>query len=139
PTRSPSTPRTPGPARPNSRPAPYASNPVTAPPLPAAWSPLMDLRLTDAQPTAAERAAVDAVLGPPHSGWDGGERVGERDGHIALGGQAARARRPLLLPALHALQSSTGWISEGGLMYVCRRLSVPPAEAWGVEIGRAHV
>src|SRR5690606_10336562 len=56
----------------------------------------------------------------------------ERDGHIAIGGQAARARRPLLLPALHALQSSTGWISEGGLMYVCRRLSVPPAEAWGV-------
>ena len=92
----------------------------------------MDLRFSDAQPTAAERAAVDAVLGPPDSGWDGGERVGERDGHIALGGQAARARRPLLLPALHALQSSTGWISEGGLMYVCRRLSVPPAEAWGV-------
>src|SRR5690606_17023052 len=81
---------------------------------------------------AAERAAVDAVLGPPQSGWDGGERVAERDGHIAIGGQAARARRPLLLPALHALQSSTGWISEGGLLYVCRRLSVPPAEAWGV-------
>ena len=92
----------------------------------------MDLRFSDAQPTAAERAAVDAVLGPPQSGWEGGERVSERDGRIAFAGQAARARRPLLLPALHALQASTGWISEGGLMYVCRRLSVPPAEAWGV-------
>jgi len=92
----------------------------------------MDLRFSDAEPTAAERAAVDAVLGPPQSGWEGGERVAERDGRIAHGGHAARARRPLLLPALHALQSATGWISEGGLMYVCRRLSVPPAEAWGV-------
>ena len=92
----------------------------------------MDLRFSDAQPTAAERAAVDAVLGPPQSGWEGGERVAARDGRIAVAGQAARARRPLLLPALHALQASTGWISEGGLMYVCRRLSVPPAEAWGV-------
>ncbi|HEY8468548.1 MAG TPA: NAD(P)H-dependent oxidoreductase subunit E [Longimicrobiales bacterium] len=92
----------------------------------------MDLRFSDAQPTAAERAAVDAVLGTPQSGWEGGERVAARDGRIAVAGQAARARRPLLLPALHALQASTGWISEGGLMYVCRRLSVPPAEAWGV-------
>src|SRR5690606_25721929 len=99
---------------------------------PASWSLPMDLRFSDAQPTAAERAAVDAVLGPPQSGWEGGERVPHRDGHIAYGGHAARARRPLLLPALHALQSAMGWISEGGLMYVCRRLSVPPAEAWGV-------
>ena len=35
-------------------------------------------------------------------------------------------------PALHALQSSVGWISEGGLNYVCERLSVPPADAYGV-------
>src|ERR1051325_2156489 len=44
----------------------------------------------------------------------------------------ARARRHLLLPALEALQARAGWISEGGLNYVCTRLSVPPAEAWGV-------
>lgn len=92
----------------------------------------MDLRLSDAQPTAEERSAVDAVLGPPQSGWDGGERVAARDGHVAFGGHAARAARHLLLPALHALQSAVGWISEGGLMYVCTRLTVPPAEAWGV-------
>jgi NADH-quinone oxidoreductase subunit F len=92
----------------------------------------VDIRLSDAQPTSEERTALDALLGPPASGWDGGERVAARDGHVAFGGHSARAQRHLLLPGLHALQSSVGWISEGGLMYLCRRLSVPPAEAWGV-------
>ncbi|HSM12430.1 MAG TPA: NAD(P)H-dependent oxidoreductase subunit E, partial [Thermoanaerobaculia bacterium] len=45
---------------------------------------------------------------------------------------AAEARRTLLLPALHAVQDRVGWVSEGALQYICRRLSVPPAEAWGV-------
>jgi NADH-quinone oxidoreductase subunit F len=40
--------------------------------------------------------------------------------------------RHLLLPVLHAVQSRIGWISEGALNYVCTRLSVPPAEAYGV-------
>jgi NADH-quinone oxidoreductase subunit F len=40
--------------------------------------------------------------------------------------------RHLLLPALRALQGRVGWISEGGLGYVCDRLNVPPADAWGV-------
>jgi NADH-quinone oxidoreductase subunit F len=92
----------------------------------------VDLRLSEAKPTSEERGAVDALLGAPSSGWDGLERREPRDGHVAFGGHAARARRHLLLPALHALQSAVGWISEGGLMYVCTRLSVPPAEAWGV-------
>ena len=48
------------------------------------------------------------------------------------GGREAREQRHLLLPALHALQAAVGWISEGGLNYVCERLSVPPAEAYGV-------
>ncbi|MGH7586601.1 MAG: NAD(P)H-dependent oxidoreductase subunit E, partial [Gemmatimonadales bacterium] len=65
-------------------------------------------------------------------GWEGGERVAARDGHVAFGGHAARARRHELLPALHALQSAAGWISEGGLMYACARLTIPPADAWGV-------
>ena len=30
------------------------------------------------------------------------------------------------------MQSRVGWISEGALNYVCERLTVPPAEAWGV-------
>ncbi|MFN7943245.1 MAG: NAD(P)H-dependent oxidoreductase subunit E [Thermoanaerobaculia bacterium] len=92
----------------------------------------MDLKIEGAEPTAEERAAVDAALGAPESGWDGGERVAARDGRSARGGRAARDRRHLLLPALHALQDRVGWVSEGGLNHVCRRLTVPPAEAWGV-------
>ena len=34
----------------------------------------MDLHLRHAAPTDEERAAVDALLGPPRSAWDGGER-----------------------------------------------------------------
>ncbi len=92
----------------------------------------MDLHFLDADPTAEEREAVDALLGPPSSGWDGGERDEERDAFAASGGHAARARRHLLLPALQAVQSRIGWISEGALNYICQRLSVPPADAYGV-------
>jgi NADH-quinone oxidoreductase subunit F len=58
--------------------------------------------------TADERAAIDAAIAdrPP--------------------------ARHLLLPALHAAQASAGWISQGALNYLCERLSVPPAEAYGV-------
>ena len=83
----------------------------------------------------AERAAVDAVLdleiGPPKSGWVGGTRA-PVDGHMARGGHEARSRRDLLLPALHGVQSRIGWIGQPALSYICRRLTVPPAEAYGV-------
>jgi NADH-quinone oxidoreductase subunit F len=92
----------------------------------------MDLRLPEVEPSAEERAAVDALLGAPTSAWDGGARGSLVDAHVAYGGEATRARRHLLLPALEAVQSRVGWISEGALGYVCRRLDVPPAEAWGV-------
>ncbi len=92
----------------------------------------MDLRLNAASPaTADERAAVASVLGPAESGWDGGQRT-EADGHAAYGGHAARGRRHLLMPALHAVQERTGWISPGALDHICARLTVPPAEAYGV-------
>jgi NADH-quinone oxidoreductase subunit F len=42
------------------------------------------------------------------------------------------SRRDLLLPALHAVQARTGWVSRGALNYISRRLTVPPAELWGV-------
>ncbi|MEX2203675.1 MAG: NAD(P)H-dependent oxidoreductase subunit E, partial [Actinomycetota bacterium] len=84
-----------------------------------------------AEPTTAEREAVDEVLGPPQSGWSGGERDAN-EGHVSRGGHDLREQRHLLLPALHALQSRAGWISEGGLTYVSQRLDVPPAEAYGV-------
>jgi len=37
-----------------------------------------------------------------------------------------------VLPALHAVQARTGWVSQGALNYISRRLTVPPAELWGV-------
>jgi NADH-quinone oxidoreductase subunit F len=93
----------------------------------------VDLHLIpDAHASAEERAAVDAVTGVPTSGWDGGERDPETEGHLAIGGHAARARRDLLLPALRAAQSRVGWISPGALNYICQRLSVAPADAYGV-------
>jgi len=91
----------------------------------------VDLRVESGRTSAAERAAVDAVLGPPNSGWTGGGRD-RLDGHVAFGGRAARDRRHLLLPALHAAQDGIGWISPGALDYICTRLTVPPAEAYAV-------
>ena len=67
-------------------------------------------------------AAVDGLLGEP-------EPVHH---HLAYGGRQARSRRNMLLPVLHAIQDRTGWVSRGALEYACRRLSVPPAEAYGV-------
>ena len=85
-----------------------------------------------AVPTSAERAAVDALLGPPESSWEGGERQ-PMDQHVAFGGYRRSAEsRHLLLPALHAVQDRIGWISRGALNYICERLIVPPAEAFGV-------
>jgi NADH-quinone oxidoreductase subunit F len=92
----------------------------------------MDLHVIGPLATPAERAAVDALLGPPESGWRGGGRDLRNEGHVARGGHEARSRRDLLLPALHALQDRIGQITQPGLNYVCRRLSVPPAEAYGV-------
>jgi NADH-quinone oxidoreductase subunit F len=92
----------------------------------------MDLHVIGPLATPAERVAVDAVLGPAESGWRGGGRNSLTEGHVATGGHEARSRRDLLLPALHALQDRIGQITQPGLNYVCRRLSVPPADAYGV-------
>jgi NADH-quinone oxidoreductase subunit F len=92
----------------------------------------MDLHVVGPLASPIERAAVDAVLGPAESGWRGGARDAGVDGHVARGGHAARARRDLLIPALHAVQSRTGWISQPAINYVSRRLTIPPAEAYGV-------
>jgi NADH-quinone oxidoreductase subunit F len=86
----------------------------------------MDLRLHPTAATLAEQEAVDAVLGAPTSTRADGI------GHAGRGGQAARAQRHLLLPALWAVQTRVGWISPAALSYICERLTVPPAEAYGV-------
>ena len=92
----------------------------------------MDLRFGDSKPTDEERAAVDALLGPPRVGLGGRH---DRTTPTCAGpaaGATARERRDLLLPGLHAVNDRVGWISEGALDYLCRRLTVPPAEAYGV-------
>jgi NADH-quinone oxidoreductase subunit F len=91
----------------------------------------VDIRTTGGPPSAEEIAAVDGVLGAPESLWEGGARTAHDD-HVAYGGRAARSRRHLLLPVLHALQDHVGWVSRGALEYACRRLAVPPADAYGV-------
>ena len=78
-----------------------------------------DLRLLAAEPTDAERVAIDAVVGTATLD----------DGRVA---RSDRTRRHLLLPALRAAQRRVGWVTEGALGYVCRRLEIPPAEAYGV-------
>jgi len=65
----------------------------------------MDLRFLNVEPTEIERDAVDAL---------------------------GATRRDQLLPALHAVNDRVGWISQGALNHICRRLNVPPAEAYGV-------
>ncbi|HEY2390550.1 MAG TPA: NAD(P)H-dependent oxidoreductase subunit E [Candidatus Angelobacter sp.] len=93
----------------------------------------MDLHLTGATATHEEKAAVDSILGVPESGWTGGERAMETDGHVAFGGaHKASDQRTLLLPVLHGIQNHIGWISLGALNYVATRLDVAPAEVYGV-------
>jgi NADH-quinone oxidoreductase subunit F len=92
----------------------------------------VDLHLLAEAPSEDERAAVDELLGPAETGWTGGIRDAASETRVSRGGGAAREQRHLLLPALHALQKRVGWISEAGLNYVSQRLTVPPAEAYGV-------
>jgi len=82
----------------------------------------VDLRLSSATPSAHERAAVDAALD--------GLLGAQYDDHFVDAGHLARGRRHLLLPALHAVSDAVGWISEGALNHVARRLCVPPADAY---------
>ncbi len=83
----------------------------------------MDLHVVGPLASPAERAAIESVVGPRDPGLGG---------HAARGGHEARGRRDLLLPALHAVQSRVGWISQPALNEICRRLTIPPAEAYGV-------
>ncbi len=84
----------------------------------------MDLKLTGAEATAAEREVIAGVVPQAETVVDPGRAV--------RGGHEARSLRHLLLPALAAVQSEIGWVSPGALDEICRRLVVPPAEAYGV-------
>ncbi|HEY0512285.1 MAG TPA: NAD(P)H-dependent oxidoreductase subunit E [Thermoanaerobaculia bacterium] len=75
----------------------------------------MDLHFTAAEADAEEAAAVDDCLA------------------ACLSGEPAHGdRRQYLLPVLHAIQDRKGWVSPGALNHACRRLEVPPADAFGV-------
>ena len=91
----------------------------------------MDLHFSAAVATAEERAAVDSVLGSTGTGIADAE-IGAAQVNVSGALQDRRDRRHLLLPTLHAVQSWVGWISPGALNYLCARLRVPPAEAYGV-------
>ncbi|MGI8973473.1 MAG: NAD(P)H-dependent oxidoreductase subunit E [Gaiella sp.] len=92
----------------------------------------MDLKLLEAEATPTERDALDRLLGLPTNVWEGADRDETGAGRVARGGSDVRERRHLLLPALHALNDRVGWLSPGGMNEVCRRLGVPPADAYGV-------
>ncbi|MBA3523760.1 MAG: NAD(P)H-dependent oxidoreductase subunit E [Geodermatophilaceae bacterium] len=92
----------------------------------------MDLYLKHAEASETERSAVDELLGVPATRWEGADRSRSEDTRVTHGGREARERRHLLIPVLHAVQKRVGWISEGALTYVARRLTVPPAEVYGV-------
>ncbi len=82
----------------------------------------MDLKTRGVAPTTEERTAIESVLGPPPADST----------HDALGGQASRARRHLLLPALHAVNDRVGWISQAAIDHLAERLDASPAEIFGV-------
>jgi NADH-quinone oxidoreductase subunit F len=93
----------------------------------------VDLHLIpNAVPDDAERAAVDALLGEPNTGWETNRQNADIDSFLGRGGHEAREDRHLLLPVLEAVQRRVGYITPGALNYVCQRLEVPPAEAYGV-------
>jgi len=77
----------------------------------------MDLHFNAAEPDLEEMAAVDSCLSSVF-----GQPLNDDRRHS----------RQYLLPVLHAIQDRKGWISPGALNYACRRLEVPPAEAFGV-------
>jgi NADH-quinone oxidoreductase subunit F len=88
----------------------------------------MDLRLSGAEATPQEMAAVDGVFEALRDPAD----VPGADRRFVDGGHAARGRRHMLLPALHAVSDAVGHISPGALNHVARVLSVPPADVYGV-------
>ncbi len=88
---------------------------------------MADLKLSVDTSTDAERSAVDSVISPGDHAV-----IHETERMVRGGTQRRRDRRHLLLPGLHALQATAGWISPGGLNYLCAALQVPPAEGFGV-------
>ena len=90
---------------------------------------MTDLHLTADRATDAEAASLDAAIAA--CGLDP-VTIEEGDRLIRGGLHRANERRHALLPALHALHNTSGWISHGGVNHIAERLGVPPAEGFGV-------
>ncbi len=82
----------------------------------------MDLKLIGAAATEAEIAAVAAAV--PYA------VTVEMDGRVVRTERSAF--RHHLLPALDAVQSAVGYVSEGAVDEIARRLHIPPAEVYSV-------
>lgn len=91
----------------------------------------MDLHFNESVATEEERAAVDEVLDDPDIVSQSAQK-GENSRSPLEGSASKRRNRHLLLPVLHGVQSRIGWISPGALNYLCFRMGIPPAEAYGV-------
>ena len=74
----------------------------------------MDLHFHGPEPTAAERAAVDSVLGPPTSAWAGGRTDVEAEGHRTLLGGHAAAIAPRPAPARAPRRPGRGSAGSAG-------------------------
>jgi NADH-quinone oxidoreductase subunit F len=82
----------------------------------------MDVKTRGVPPTAAERDAVESVLGATTA----------RDAHAGTGGHSHRERRHLLLATLHAVNDRVGWLSQPAIDHIAERLDLGPAEVYGV-------
>ena len=91
----------------------------------------LDIHFTTDVADDVERSAIDSVLGAPVTGLDDPTRMAQ-SGRYTEGSRVTGNHRDMLLPTLHAVHSAAGWISPGALNYICSRLSIPPAEAYGV-------
>jgi len=92
----------------------------------------VDLHLTEDQASLEEQAVVDRALKDLASSPGEATPLVRTNGHARSNGFAARSKRHLLLPVLHAIQERLGWISPGALNYASLQMGVPPAEAHGV-------
>lgn len=84
----------------------------------------MDIKVAAQDATDHEREVIAATV--PQA-----EQT-EVAGRVVRGGWRARQLRNRLLPALAAVQSEVGWVSQGAMNEIARRLAIPPAEVYGV-------
>ena len=93
---------------------------------------LMDIHPIEAEPTSAERAAVDHLLGPPETGWTGGVRRPLDDRTAARWGP--RCAQPPARAAAGAVGGAGAHRMDqpGRAQLHLHAPTVPPADAYGV-------